>query len=220
MRFFKENSESIIKLYINQIGIAIFAMFLYTAAGALSEKITDSLAMKILISVFSVAFYFVLVYNVAWEIGAKDKIRIDGKRATSRMRGETDTTDADQDNSQSANPYKKTEKKGILLGIFANVPNFVIVGISIILSALYIATEAEVLKTIFAILNFLFRFFLSMYLGVIQGMTASIADENTMFLIQTVLFFAFSALAAVITHVSYVLGLKDFRFFATPKAKK
>lgn len=196
MRFFKENSDSIVKLFINQIGIAIFSMFLYTAAGALSEKIDNPLAMKIFISVFSIAFYFVLIYNVAWEIGAKDKIRIDGNR------------------------IEKDEKKGILLGIYANIPNFIIVGISIALSALYIASGQEVFKTVFAVLNFLFRFFLSMYLGVIQGITSFISDENVSFLIQTVLFFAFSAISAVVTHFSYVLGLRDFRFFATSKSNK
>ena len=196
MRFFKENSDNIIKLYINQIGIAIFAMFLYTAAGALSEKIPNSLAMKIFISVFSIAFYFVLVYNVAWEIGAKDKIRVDGGR------------------------MEKNEKKGILLGIYANSLNFAVVGVSIILSVLYITSGIDAFNTIFAVLNFLFRFFLSMYLGVIQGITASVTDESIAFLIQTVLFFVFSALSAVIVHVSYVLGLRDFRFFATSKSQK
>ena len=196
MRFFKENSDNIIKLYINQIGIAIFAMFLYTAAGALSEKIPNALAMKIFISVFSIAFYFVLVYNVAWEIGAKDKIRIDGGR------------------------MEKNEKKGILLGIYANSLNFAVVGVSIILSVLYITSGIDAFNTIFAVLNFLFRFFLSMYLGVIQGITASVTDESIAFLIQTVLFFVFSALSAVIVHVSYVLGLRDFRFFATSKSQK
>ena len=115
MRFFKNNSESIVKLFINQIGIAIFSFFMYTAVGALDEKIKDPLPLRILISVFAIAFYFVLIYNVAWEIGAKDKIRIDGKR------------------------MEKDEKKGILLGVYANIPNFIIVGISIVLIAVHMA---------------------------------------------------------------------------------
>ena len=196
MRFFKNNSDDIVKLYINQICIAIFSFFLYTAAGALSEKINDALAMKIFISVFSIAFYFVLIYNVAWEIGAKDKIRIDGKR------------------------MEKNKKKGILLGIYANSLNFIVLGIAIILSVLYITSGIDAFNTIFAILNFLFRFFLSMYLGVIQGITSFITDSSISFLVQTILFFVFAAVSAVITHVSYILGLRDFRFFATAKSKK
>ena len=196
MRFFKNNSDDIVKLYINQIGIAIFSFFLYTAAGALSEKINDALAMKVFISVFSIAFYFVLIYNVAWEIGAKDKIRIDGKR------------------------MEKNKKKGILLGIYANSLNFIVLGIAIILSVLYIASGIDAFNTIFSILNFLFRFFLSMYLGVIQGITSFITDSSISFLVQTILFFVFAAVSAVITHVSYILGLRDFRFFATAKSNK
>ena len=169
---------------------------MYTAVGALDEKIKDPLPLRILISVFAIAFYFVLIYNVAWEIGAKDKIRIDGKR------------------------MEKDEKKGILLGVYANIPNFIIVGISIVLIAVHMAAGSEGAKTVFAVLNFLFRFFLSMYLGVIQGITASIASENVSFLVQTILFFVFPAITAVITHLSYLLGLKDFRFFATSKSQK
>ena len=61
MRFFRDNSDSIVKLYINQIGVAIFSMFLYTAAGALSVGGIASLLIKVGISVFAVLFYFSLI---------------------------------------------------------------------------------------------------------------------------------------------------------------
>ena len=82
MRFFKENSESIIRLIVNQIGITIFSFFLYTALGVMQKEGESSpLHFKVLISAFCVLFYFVLIYTVVWEIGAKDKIRIDAGRA-------------------------------------------------------------------------------------------------------------------------------------------
>ena len=197
MRFFKDNLDSIVKLYINQIGVAIFAFFLYTAAGAISENGTTTLLMKVLISVFAVLFYFVLIYNVAWEIGAKDKIRIDGGR------------------------MERKDSKGIYLGLWANVPNFVVIGIAFLLFALYMAFDAEGLKTFFAILNLIFRFFVSMYLGLIQGITSSFADDvDLTYLVQTLLFLVFSLVSALITHVSYILGLKDFRFFPPSKQQK
>ena len=197
MRFFKENSDSIIKLFINQLGIGIFSFFLYTAAGSLEEKIKDGLALKICISVFAISFYFVLIYNVAWEIGAKDKIRIDGKR------------------------MERNAKKGILLGVYANIPNFIVVGISMIFLAVYLTTGSEWAKTTFALIDFGFRFFLlPTYVGVIQGITSVISSENTALLVGNIMFLIFPALAAVITHVSYVLGLNDFRFFATSRSHK
>ena len=108
MRFFKENSENIIKLFINQIGIAIFSMFMILAAYAISDKGGNDAVISIFISIFSIIFYFVLIYNVAWEIGAKDKIRIDAGR------------------------MEKKESKGILLGIYSNIPNFIIIGLAIV----------------------------------------------------------------------------------------
>ena len=86
MSFLKEHSDNIVKLIINQVGISIFAMFLYTAAAAIkSEDGGASLTFKVLISVFSIMFYLLLVYTIGWEIGAKDKIRIDGKRLERRV---------------------------------------------------------------------------------------------------------------------------------------
>ena len=74
MRFIKEHFDNIVKLFINQIGISIFAMFLYTAASAVEfADSSKALAIKMAISVFSILFYFFLIYNVTWEIGAKDK---------------------------------------------------------------------------------------------------------------------------------------------------
>ena len=67
MRFFKENSYDIVRLYINQIGISIFSMVLYTAVGTieLSSKLLD-----VGLSVFLLGFYFTLIYTASWEYGA------------------------------------------------------------------------------------------------------------------------------------------------------
>lgn len=195
MRFFRENSDSIVKLYINQIGVAIFSMFLYTAAAALSLDGVATMLVKVGISVFAMLFYFSLVYTVAWEIGAKDKIRIDGGR------------------------MEEKKSKGLYLGAWANSPNFVFIGLALFLFLIYIASGVEVLYTIFGILNGLFRIFVSMYLGVIQGLTSGL-DGNIDLLAETVLYIVFSAVGAVITWLSYLRGLKDKRFFPMPPKKK
>ncbi|MBQ9070243.1 MAG: hypothetical protein IJY23_02720 [Clostridia bacterium] len=197
MRFFKDNLDSIVKLYINQIGVAIFSIFIYTAAGSFTDDGKSSLLVKVLISVFAILFYFVLIYNVAWEIGAKDKIRIDGGRAEMK------------------------KSKGILLGLYANIPNFVVVGIAFILFAVYMMSGAEGLKSTFAVLNLIFRLFISMYLGLIQALTSGISENvDLSYLIQTLLYLVFSVIAALITHVSYLLGLKDFRILPASKPNR
>ena len=167
MRFFRENADSIVKLYINQIGVAIFSMFIYTAAGAISVGGVTSLLIKVGISAFAVFFYFALLYTVMWEIGAKDKIRIDGGR------------------------IEEKKSKGILLGLYANIPNFVFIGLALDLFLLYMLTGAEALYSLFAVLNGLFRVFVSMYLGIIQGLTDSLGGDIDL-LVETALYLAFS----------------------------
>ena len=152
MRFFKENYDSIIKLYINQIGIAIFSLFLYTAVGAIkSDNGVASPMAKGIVSICALLFYFVLIYTVVWEIGAKDRIRIDAGKAE-RERG-----------------------KGALMGFIANIPNFIITAISLLSIGLYLLGAGEGFYSVFVVLNFIFRLFLGPYLGVIQWMTDSLS---------------------------------------------
>ena len=72
MKFLKENSYDILRLYINQIGITIFSLVLYFSVGMLDDKVL-SLRLKIAISVFAMLFFFALLYTAAWDWGAKDK---------------------------------------------------------------------------------------------------------------------------------------------------
>lgn len=195
MQFLKENFDNILKLYINQIGVAIFSMFLYTAAGAIDSEY--SLITKVFISLFSILFYCVLIYNVAWEIGAKDKIRIDAKR------------------------LERTPSKGIKIGLWSNSLNFLVIGIALILYVLYAITNVQAFHSIFAILNLIFRFFVSMYLGVIQGICVVFeSNEHLYWISQTVLYIVFSGVSAAIIHLSYILGLKDWRIIKKSNARK
>ena len=190
MRFLKENFDSIIKLLVNQIGIAIFAFFLYTAAPEINTDPSTALLIKVLISLFSVIFYFALIYNVTWEIGAKDKIRIDAGRVVN-------------------NPLK-----GLWLGLFANATNFIVIGLSLILFCIYLLGGPGAFYSIFLVLNAIFRIFVSMYLGMIQGIFASFADNTDLYyLLQTIGFLVFSLLSALFIFVSYIMGLKDYRIF-------
>lgn len=206
MKFFKENLESIIKLFINQIGISIFSLFLYTAASAIQSENGLSLIVKILVSVFSILFYFVLLYTVVWEIGAKDKIRIDGGR------------------------LEKQASKGFLMGLYANIPNFVLTGIALIMIAVYLGTGIEGFYTVFGALNAIFRLLISMYLGAIQGITdptnikIQLQPEDfqlkLIYLNDTIGFFVFPLLAVLVCHFAYSMGLKDKKIFPTAKSKK
>lgn len=73
--FLKSNSDMIIKLFFHQIGLTFFGYTLYIAAATAKSK-----ALTIGLGIFSAVFYLFLLYVMAWDIGSKEKIRIDGGR--------------------------------------------------------------------------------------------------------------------------------------------
>lgn len=93
--FFDRYSYSIVKMFVHQFALGLFGAVLAMAT-------TKNLVLSIVVGVFSIAFYLFLIYTVAWDIGAKDKISIDCGKLKPR-------------------PYL-----GILLSLAANIPNFII----------------------------------------------------------------------------------------------
>ena len=81
MRFLKENSYDIVKLFVNQIGISIFSLVLYTAA----SRIID---VELYISIFAILFYAALIYTASWDMGSQDRIKVDsGKMKQNDFKG-------------------------------------------------------------------------------------------------------------------------------------
>ena len=133
MKFFKENSYDILRLYINQIGITIFSLLLYFSVASIEDK-TLGLRLKIAISVFAILFYFALLYTAAWDWGAKDKIRIDAGRLECK------------------------KYKGALMSLIANIPNFILAAGCVITMAVVIKTDSEAALAANQIFNLILRF--------------------------------------------------------------
>ena len=187
MKIFKENSYDIVRLYVNQLGIMIFSMLLYTAVGSFENESLSS-ALSIFVSIFSICFYLVLIYYVVWEIGAKDKIRIDGGKA------------------------EPCKYKGLVMGLFANVPNFVLGLLTVFFLSLALATGGAVANSVFFIFNMITRFHASMYLGFITAVVpASIAGavDYTELMIEAILFTVVPIMSVAVTHLAYYLGSKE-----------
>ena len=201
MKIFKENSYDIVRLYVNQLGIMIFSMLLYTATEESFKNQALSSGLSIFISVFSVCFYLVLIYYAMWEIGAKDKIRIDGNR------------------------MEPCKNKGLIMGFFANVPNFVIGLLTVLFTALVIITGNEgVLASLVGVFNLVMRFHASMYLGLIteivpKGLSQG-AIDYVEFLIEAILFTLFPLISVAVTHLAYRLGLQEKKIFSFLSPKK
>ena len=199
MKILKGNLYDIVRLYINQLGIMIFSMLLYTAVGSFeNERLSNSLS--IFVSVFSICFYLVLIYYVVWEIGAKDKIRIDGGR------------------------LEPCAKKGLIMGIFANVPNFVLGILTVLLLAIFLMSGNDGVYAFFLILNTFMRFHASMYLGLITAIVptgiSSGPIDYTEFLIESILFTVIPILSVAVTHLVYYLGSRERKLFSLFTGKR
>ena len=191
MKLIKNHFYDIIRLYINQIGITIFAFILNTAVTN-PDNPTLSLKLQIGVSVFATLFFFALLYTMGWDWGANDIIRVESGK------------------------QKKTPFKGAALAFFANIINFVLAGVCVICMMLIIdgSAAAEPVNQIF---NLLLRFTNSMYLGMIKGIFASVTDVNLSFLYQSIGYFVAPILAIGVTQLGYFLGTKNFKIFGSHK---
>ncbi len=131
--FLKENGYSIVKLFLNQIAITVFALMLSMATFSNRKTL-------LWVSIFSVLFFLYLNYSACWEIGAKDKLRIDAGRM----------------------PMKPA--KGLLLSLFANVPNF----ISALLIGIGAAIDTKFGQSMSMICDIVSRFLNNMYFGIMN----------------------------------------------------
>ena len=198
MSFFKQHSYDIVRLYINQIGITIFSLFLYTAVGFVGLE-NDSLFrhLRLGVSVASIIFYVFLVYNVFWEIGAKDKIRVDGGKG------------------------HLEKNKGFLMAVFANIPNFVISVVTLILVLIYKIGGGEGFYSAFTLSVAIQQFHGAMYMGVIQAVTPEAVSSATgainidSYLLQSIIYVFVPAVSLLAVHFSYLLGTKERRIFSS-----
>lgn len=195
MRFIKENFSEIVRLYVNHIGITIFAMFTITAFGAMNS---ESDALGILASVLSMLFYYVLIYFVVWEIGGKDRIRIDAGR------------------------MEKKPAKGFFLGICGNIPHIVISLVSFIFTlinavnvshdpSLIANPELNPLGSVTGIFWIIMTAHGSMYQTFIyNGITKNLISSDLYAMVATAaLHVIIPVIAALVTQLAYSLGVRD-----------
>ncbi len=192
MKTIKENSYDIVRLIVNQVGISIFALVLYTSMGFVGES-SDELAagLRIVFSIFSIIFYWVLLYMMMWESGAKDKVGIES--------GKLD----------------EVKGKGALLALVANIPNFLVAFFAVVSNLLYNFTGVEIFNTVFFIFNLIMRFIAAMYIGVAGAVVEPFGfDVSLSFLLQSVFYLFVPLLTVGVCQVGYNLGMKNFKIFS------
>ena len=201
MNFFKENSYDIVKLYLTQIAISVFALIMYTSAGFIKANTSLSATFQIIISVFSILFYFVLLYTAAWDWGANDKIRADGGKCI------LDST------------------RGLKMIAISNIPNYILVILPVIGFGLAMA-GVDVLAKPSAIFSTILKFTASMFQGLITNVFDFLKSDvegaaDTAFYFAEACGYAVMILVTVlVTHFAYTLGSKDKKLFAFIKTNK
>ncbi|MBR3965120.1 MAG: hypothetical protein IKJ80_06910 [Clostridia bacterium] len=148
--FWKRYSYSVIKLFVNQFAISIFGLVLALACGK-AENIT----LMYVTSIGAIIFYLFLLYAALWEIGAKDKILVDGGR------------------------LPKNNLNGLYMGLLANIPNFIL---AILVSIGLLFADGGVISKIGGVASSISIFIQGMYSGIL-AIDVGGAPLNTYFFV-------------------------------------
>ncbi len=102
--FWKNYSYGTVRIFVDQIAIAIFGLALSLGTSAASPHMGEETAkmLTVIASVFSILFFLFMVGELCFKAGAGDKERVDNGRA------------------------KKNSLVGLWMGLLANVPNFIL----------------------------------------------------------------------------------------------
>ena len=196
MKLIKENSYDIVRLIINQVGISIFALVLYTSLGFVGENSEElEFGLRTVFSLFSIFFYWALIYTMMWETGAKDQIRIDGGK------------------------LEDVKGKGAILSAAANLPNAFLALITVLCIVVYLFTGVEGFFTAFGLINFAMRFLGAMYIGAISFVCKSISSELGVYsyLIESIFYLILPLLSIGVCHIGYSFGKRNFKIFGSKK---
>ncbi len=196
MKLLKDNSYEIVRLVINQVGITIFSLVLYTGLNMAQDSGT-TLSIRILLSVFATLFYLILLYNAGWEYGSKDKLKVE------------------------AGKFKAVPLKGAIMSLVANSVNILMAFSVVAFMSLYLAFGAEWLYTVSGVIIVIIRFTSAMYLGIVQGIFSWLPEGSSLtYLLETIGYGLLPLLAIAATQLGYSFGMHDFRIVSLFKEKK
>ncbi|MBQ7161915.1 MAG: hypothetical protein IJR90_09430 [Clostridia bacterium] len=75
LKFLKENSYNIVRLFLSQIALAVFGLVMTIFTQNMSDMV------YLTVGIFCVVFYVYLIYIIVHDIGSKDKPAVDAGRA-------------------------------------------------------------------------------------------------------------------------------------------
>ncbi len=185
--YIKNNAYLIVNQLLNQFGGAIMGLVLSAAVGNSTNK-----ALILFIGIFSIGFYLVLQYTSLWDAGARDIIRVEGKRLPYR-------------------PYA-----GFVMSIFSAIPNFIIAILVVVGKIFGEAVEKggsfgfEWAGTMYTVGRFIGMFWESMYNSLIQLYSPH----------NPIAFLLIPIPAMLAAGLGYYAGMKNFLIIRVKKKKK
>ncbi len=176
--FLKENSYSSVKMFLTQIVMSFFGTML-----AISTLSNPSLLLWS--SIFSILFYLAIIYTIGWDIGARDKLKIDGGR------------------------MRPAPEKGFLIALLANAPNLLLA----LLMGLGYLIDTKGSQSMSAICNAIARLINGAYLGVISTLEDMIVLQDGVGLMSYIWwwFIVMTLPSIIVGGVSYLMGSHDIR---------
>lgn len=175
------------KLVLNQFGAAMLGIMLSSAA-------MQSRILNFLTSLLAIFFYIFLQYTAIWETGAKDRIRVDGGRAS--------------------------EKKwqGLRIALLANSPNILFAVLVILLTASGVLTQWSWAGEGALIFTFIARLWQGMYNGLINFVIPSGLNE-VQTILSTLIYLAIILPSLIANTIGYRMGYMNRRIFPERKKK-
>lgn len=184
MKFWKENSYEIVRLFVIQIGITIFSFIVSAAALALSEQNFPHLKPYVYLGVgiFATAFQLFIVYTAMWEVGSKKRESIERGRFT-------------------ASPVH-----GLKIALWSNTVNFALLFITAV-GLLRYAVENSFVIGMHGISRAIYIFLNSMHTGILRFFAPS---ENS-YLLVLIVSLLLLVPQIVVSTVAYTFGTKGLR---------
>lgn len=181
--FLKDNSYSSVKIFLTQIVMSFFGTML--AIATLSNP-----TLLLWSSIFSVVFGLAIIYTIGWDIGARDKLKIDGGR------------------------MRPMPSKGFYIALLANIPNLLLA----VLMGLGVLINTSGSQVMSLVCNAIARLINGSYLGILTTLTNMLTVETGIMSYIWWWFIVMTLPSILVVGVSYLMGAKNIRIIPQKKS--
>ncbi len=193
MRYFREHSKLISKLFINQVGMTIFGLVLTMAV---MRSTGNNPTLTVMVSVFSILFYLCLIYNVMWEEGARNIIRVKAGR------------------------MEHIPCFSLKASLWASVPNLALAFLLIVSYLLAFPCGLDFARSVYGVLHIVLALFEAMYVGLFSIVLDAFPDVAVQSLVACGLYTASSIPMILVSMLAYRLGEKNIYLLGKRAPKK